>query len=66
MELLEAVRGVRYCSACLSRLLQAPKSTVHEAIIAIDGVPGFTRRYGSCAACGKLRIVVYAEGQESA
>ena len=64
MEFLEALRGERYCSACLSRLLQAPKSTVHEATIAIDGVRGFARRYRSCAACGKIRIVVYAERSE--
>jgi len=61
IELLEAGRGDRYCSACLSRLLQAPKSSVHEAILAIDEWPGFARRYGLCTSCGKIRIVVYAD-----
>jgi len=61
MELLESVRGDRYCSASLSNLFQAPKSTVHETIIALDGRLRFARRYGLCTSCGKTRIVVYAE-----
>ncbi|MBI2204694.1 MAG: hypothetical protein HYU41_12665 [Candidatus Rokubacteria bacterium] len=59
-ELLHAQSADRFCTACLSGLLDTSEASARMAMVTLEAEPGTTRGYGTCSRCGKDRIVVGA------
>jgi hypothetical protein len=50
--------GQPLCARCLSGRVEAPHKVVHEAGLKIEAMADYLRAYGTCAECGKMRVVI--------
>lgn len=65
-DLLRAQPAHRFCTGCLSGLLDTSEASARMAMVTLEAEPGATRGYGTCSRCGKDRIVVGAVGEVDA
>lgn len=58
LDVLRAHPTERFCTTCLSRMLDTPETSVQQVTMKLESSPGIRRAYGSCSTCHKDRIVV--------
>ncbi|MBI2204697.1 MAG: hypothetical protein HYU41_12680 [Candidatus Rokubacteria bacterium] len=58
LDVLRAHPAERFCTTCLSHMLDSPETSVQQVTMKLEAMPGLTRAYGSCSTCRKDRIVV--------